>query len=190
MTYVPIIIGSPRKNGDTAVLAKEAERGLLANGITSKIYILNEMDIAGCQGCYGCKQDRNTSCTRLDDMQIFYQALTHADGIILASPIYFGGVTGQTKLWLDRLFPYIGFDLSSYLPKKIPLSVIYTQNQPESSLFTGAMNAFEYALSLIGFDIKNRLVAGNLDAGRKPGVSEYPQLMNDAFMLGKNLISS
>jgi multimeric flavodoxin WrbA len=122
-------------------------------------------------------------------MQDIYDVLSRSDGVILATPIYFGGVTGQMKLWLDRLFPYLGIDLSSHLRKKIPLSVIYTQNQPDITLFTGAIDSFEFALSLIGFGIKGRLIAGDLDAGRKPGVFEYPDLIRGAYHLGESLIA-
>lgn len=189
MTYVPIIIGSPRKNGDTFSLAKETEKGLSTIGVSSEFFFLNEMTFSGCQACYACKKEDNIKCTRNDEMQIFYDALSHADGLILATPIYFGGVTGQMKLWLDRLFPYLAIDLSNNLPSRIPLSVIYTQNQPDVTLFTGSMDSFEFALRIIGFGVKDRLIAGDLDAGRKPRIEEYPQLMHDAFMLGKTLLS-
>jgi len=189
MTYVPIIIGSPRKDGDTHTLAKEAERGLSSRNISSEFFFLNEMTFVGCQACYACKQEDSIRCTRNDDMQNFYDAIDHTDGLIVATPIYFGSVTGQTKLWLDRLFPYLSIDLGTHLPKKIPVSVIYTQNQPDSTLFTGAMNTFEYMLQLLGFIMRHRLIAPDLDAGRKPRVTDYPYLMQTAYMMGKTLIA-
>ncbi|PKL60395.1 MAG: hypothetical protein CVV33_02895 [Methanomicrobiales archaeon HGW-Methanomicrobiales-4] len=188
MTYVPIIIGSPRKGGDTHTLAQEVEKGLVSREISSEFFFLNEMTFSGCQACYACKQEGNIRCTRNDDMQTFYDAIDHADGLIIATPIYFGGVTGQTKLWLDRLFPYLSLDLGSLLPSKIPVSVIYTQNQPDPTFFTGAMDSFEFVLRLLGFDMRDRLIAPDLDAGRKPRVSEYPELMHNAYQIGKNLI--
>ncbi|MFH0968089.1 MAG: flavodoxin family protein [Methanobacteriota archaeon] len=189
MTYVPIIIGSPRKGGDTHTLTKEVEKGLSSRGISSEFFFLNEMTFSGCQACYACKQEENIKCTRNDDMQACYDAIDHADGLIIATPIYFGGVTGQTKLWLDRLFPYLSLDLGSHLPFKIPVSAIYTQNQPDTTLFIGAMDSLEYMLGILGFDMRDRLIAPNLDAGRKPRVSEYPDLMQNAYQIGKNLIT-
>ena len=56
------------------------------------------------------------------------------DGLIVATPIYFVGVTAQTKAWLDRLFLYIGMGLPSKLPSK-KASFIFTQNQPNEVLF-------------------------------------------------------
>lgn len=189
MTFVPIIIGSPRKSGDTCTLAREAEKGLSGRNIRTDFFILNEMHFSGCQACYACKQDGNTRCTRNDDMQQVYDAISRADGLVVATPIYFGSVTGQTKLWLDRLFPYLSVDLGSHLPEKLPVSLIYTQNQPDPTLFTGAMDTFEYMLQLLGFTIRDRLVAPDLDSGRKPGVREYPHLMQEAYRLGQNLVA-
>ena len=188
MPFVPIIIGSPRKNGDTVSLANECKRGLLNRNISSQFFILNDMKFSGCQACYGCKGEDSTECIRNDDMRFIYDAIGHLDGLIVATPIYFGGVTGQTKLWLDRLFPYLSMELGTNLPKKIPISCIYTQNQPDATLFIGAMDTFEYMLHLLGFEVKNRLIAPNLDFGTKPPVSEYPDLMQRAYQIGCSIL--
>lgn len=189
MMYVPIILGSPRKSGNTAILAQEAGRGLAECNCTSEIFYLNDLTFSGCQACYACKQEDNITCIRNDDMQRLYHAINRADGVILASPIYFGGVTGQTKNWLDRLFPYISMELGSHLHDRIPISCIYTQNQPDISLFTGSMDTFEFALHLIGFSIRKRMIAPDLDTGRKPMVTGNQTLMKQAYEIGKNLIA-
>jgi len=188
MTSVPIFIGSPRK-GNTFLLAHEAEKALQSKGFLTEIIMLNNLSIGGCQACYSCKKGDSISCPVTDDMQRIYTLIESADGVIMATPIYFGGVTAQTKLWLDRLFPYLSIDLNSYLPRKIPLMCIYTQNQPDPSYFNGAMNSFEFALGLIGFSVKNRVIGVDLDAGNKPMVTAYPELMKKAWQAGFNLIS-
>lgn len=188
MAFVPIFVGSPRK-GNTLILALEAQKALKNKGILTEVIMLNDLSITGCQACYACKQEGNLSCPLQDDMQMIYENICRADGVIVATPIYFGGVTAQTKLWLDRLFPYLSMDLGSLLPRKIPLVCIYTQNQPDSSYFTGAMNAFEFALGLIGFSIKNRVLGVDLDSGIKPMATEYPDLMKKAWDAGNDLLS-
>ena len=52
-----ILIGSPRKNGSTAVLAGEAERALQDQGVETETVFLNDLKIRGCQACYWCKQN-------------------------------------------------------------------------------------------------------------------------------------
>jgi multimeric flavodoxin WrbA len=188
MANVPIFVGSPRK-GNTLILALEAEKALNNLGISTEIIMLNDLSIAGCQACYACKREGNVSCLVQDDMQRIYNLIEEAAGVIVATPIYFGGVTAQTKLWLDRLFPYLSMDLGSLLPRKIPLTCVYTQNQPDPSYFTGAMKSFEFALGLVGFSIKNRVIGVDLDTGLKPMATEYPKLMKQAWQVGCDLIS-
>lgn len=188
MPYVPVVVGSPRRNGNTSILTGECCRGLASRGISSRTFMLNEMNYSGCQACYGCKRSDSTECVRNDDMRLMYDAIEDADGMIIATPIYFGGVTGQTKLWLDRLFPYLSMELGSHLPKKIPISCIYTQNQPDHSLFISGMDTFEYMLRLLGFDVKQRLIAPNLDFGTKPPVTRYPDCMEQAYQMGRTIL--
>jgi multimeric flavodoxin WrbA len=109
---VTILIGSPRKNGSTDILAREAGRGLEDKGIdTTRVY-LNDLKMRGCQACYYCKKHDVAECAVKDEMQQIHQLMKESDGIIVATPIYFSSVTAQTKAWLDRLFPYIGMDLT------------------------------------------------------------------------------
>ena len=187
MADVLIILGSPRRQGDTNALATEAARGLSDRKKSSEIIFLNDLHFSGCQACYACKREDSTNCTHNDDMQLIYRALENAGGVIVATPIYFGSVTGQTKLWLDRLFPYLSMNLGSLLPRKIPLSCIYTQNQPDASLFTGSMDTFEYMLRILGFDVRSRMVAPDLDIGTKTPASERKDLMDQAYGLGYQL---
>ncbi|NLV25729.1 MAG: flavodoxin family protein [Methanomicrobiales archaeon] len=187
MGDIVIIVGSPRKKGDTVTLASEAARGILDRNCTFHIFILNEMDYSGCQACYGCKRGESFHCVRNDDMQQIYAAIEQSCGMIIATSIYFGSVTGQTKLWLDRMFPYLSMEPGSNLPGKIPVSCIYTQNQPDSTLFTGSMDTFEYMLRIPGFEFKTRMIAPNFDFGRKSPVLGRKDLVKQAYDIGYHL---
>ncbi len=188
MTKAVIIFGSPRKNSNTYMLAEQAIQGLHESGASTEIFYLNEMDIKGCQACYYCKKNNTTECAVKDDMQEIQSSINEANGIIVASPIYFGGVTAQTKIWLDRLFPYINMNVGSLMPNGKKASVIITQNQPDPDLFTDYIKSFKFMLQLIGFDLKEDLIASNLDKGFKPMVSENESLLKKASTLGSNLL--
>jgi multimeric flavodoxin WrbA len=183
-----ILIGSPRKNGSTRILAGEAQRGLIEQGIETEMIFLNDLKIKGCQACYYCKKDDVAECAVKDDMQMIHKLIQESDGIIVASPLYFASVTAQTKLWLDRMFPYIGMDLCPKLPRSKRVSFIFTQNQPDVHLFKTPIATFMHMVSLTGLSVKDHLIAYDLDAGFKQPVTENGEFMEKAYRIGKDLL--
>jgi multimeric flavodoxin WrbA len=188
MTKVTILIGSPRKKGSTAILAAEAERGLKEQGIDTETVFLNDLKINGCQACYWCKKNDVAECAVKDDMQKVHQMMKESDGLIVASPIYFAGVTAQTKAWLDRLFPYIGMNLSPKMPAGKKVSFIITQNQPDARLFDTPVRTFMQMVGLTGLSVKDHIIAYDLDAGFKPPVTEKKEFIEKAYRIGKELL--
>lgn len=102
MLKVTGIVGSPRKNGNTKILVEKVLEGARKKGGETRIYILNDMKINGCQGCFYCQE--HGECKQNDDMKELYLALKESQGIVIGSPIYMDYVTGQTKILMDRLF--------------------------------------------------------------------------------------
>lgn len=96
--------GSPRKGGNTQLLLQEAVRGAKEQGAEVTVFDLNWMNIKPCQNCGGCAE--TAQCIVQDDMQKIYEAIRSADRIILASPIFFFGLSGQTKIMIDRCQPF------------------------------------------------------------------------------------
>ena len=187
MKNVLIIIGSPRKKGSTAVLAAEAARGLNEQGIETEMIFLNDLKIRGCQACYWCKKNDVAECAVKDDMQKLHQLMKECDGMIVASPIYFGSVTAQAKAWLDRMFPYIGMDLTPKMPPGKPVSFILTQNQPDARLFQGGIDSFMFAVGLSGLMVKDHMIGYDLDAGNKPPVEGKKEFLEKAYRMGREL---
>lgn len=188
MKKVVIVFGSPRKNSNTHILVQEAQKGLTDSGIASEIFFLNDMNIKGCQACYHCKINDSTVCIVNDDMLKIHQAMESGDGLIVATPIYFAGVTAQTKTWLDRMFPYIDMNLGAKLPKGKKAAFIFTQNQPNATLFSSAIKTFQAIVNMLGYEIRGSLLACNLNKGSKPMVTEDKDLMQKAYDLGKHLL--
>jgi multimeric flavodoxin WrbA len=188
MKKVTILIGSPRKNGSTSLLAAEAARGLEEQGVVTETVFLNDLKLKGCQACYWCKKNDVAKCAVKDDMQKIHRLIQVSDGLIVASPIYFSGVTAQTKAWLDRMFPYISMNLVPKLPKSKKVSFIFTQNQPDERLFKGGIAAFMYAVGLSGLSVKDHLIDCDLDAGYKPPVTGRQDLLDNAYRIGRELL--
>ncbi len=95
------IFGSPRKNGNTDLMMNSFLEGALSDASVEvqKIYV-RELAISGCQSCGYC--DEHGVCVQQDDMQKVYPFFDTAERIVIASPIYFYGLSGQAKLLVDR----------------------------------------------------------------------------------------
>jgi multimeric flavodoxin WrbA len=95
------IYGSPRKNGNTDLMTDAFIEGAQSAGNidVERLYI-RELDISGCKACGYC--DKHGVCVQKDDMVNGYALLAKAERIVFASPIYFYGVSGQAKLFVDR----------------------------------------------------------------------------------------
>lgn len=106
-------LGSPRVNGNTEILLNGALKGIREAGHEVQIFKLNLMNIKPCQDCGGC--DETGVCVINDDMDEIYDAIRKADRIILSSPIFFFGLSAQTKTMIDRCQ---AFWCEKYLLKK------------------------------------------------------------------------
>jgi multimeric flavodoxin WrbA len=104
MNEILLINGSPRKKGNTSVLLAELERSLKGAGVSVKTVRLASMAVAPCNGCAWCQKGAKRHCVQKDDMAGLYHDLLDCQGIVLASPVYWDGITAQLKAFIDRLF--------------------------------------------------------------------------------------
>ena len=93
------ICGSPRPEGNTAYALHRALAIVDAQGIDTAYTSLAGKRIQLCDGCFACRAGQ---CPHLDDMTPLYEAIRRCDGLILASPVYMGLVSGQMKVMMDR----------------------------------------------------------------------------------------
>ncbi len=102
MSRILIINGSPRKEGvDSKVVEMITER-LTSKGQTVETLAVCDLKISGCRACMSCK--KTGKCAIDDDMSAVYEKIRASDMLVLMTPIYFGGETGQLKCLIDRLF--------------------------------------------------------------------------------------
>lgn len=105
MQKIEILIGSPRKMGNTYSLAEMLNHSLNKEKSISDIAYLYDFEIKPCVDCRGCKKDK-MECVLDDDMKEIYSLLETSDIIIIGTPIYWFGPSAKTKLMLDRFRPY------------------------------------------------------------------------------------
>jgi hypothetical protein len=116
------------------------------------------------------------------------EIMQESDGLIIATPIYFAGITAQTKAWLDRIFSYIGMDLSPKLPRSKKSSFIFTQNQPNAVLFQVPIATFMKMVGLTGLPVKDYLLAYDLDARIKTPMIGKREFMEKTYLMGNVLL--
>jgi multimeric flavodoxin WrbA len=101
------ICGSPREQACDYVL-KEALKTLQEKGFETKFWAVHGKWIEFCAHCDYCL--KNKECIMQDDVQELYALLTEAEGIIIATPVYNGGVSAQIKAVMDRTRALVAAD--------------------------------------------------------------------------------
>lgn len=96
-------MGSPRREGNTEFLLKKALEAAERSGAETDLINLAQAELEPCIACDICKS--TGECAIYDDMPRFIEKIIPAKGIILASPVYFGSVTSQLKMFMDRTRP-------------------------------------------------------------------------------------
>ena len=100
LSLVVGILGSPRRKGNSSALLDRCLEGALEKGAETLKLVLQDLDVTPCQGCNRCLD--TGECAVSDDMSQVHAAILRADAVVVASPIYFSGLTGQTKCMIDR----------------------------------------------------------------------------------------
>ncbi len=99
-----ILNGSPRPKGNTKQMVDAFKEGAESVGHQVDVVDVCKKKIAGCLACEYCHTKGNGVCVQKDDMQEVYSLLAEADMLVIASPIYYHGISGQLKCVIDRFY--------------------------------------------------------------------------------------
>ena len=105
---VLIINGSPRKDGNTSIAVNELVKTFQAEGVGAEVCQVGNKDIRGCVACGGCFQ--KGKCVFNDIVNELAPKFEEADGLIVASPVYYASANATLVACLDRLFYSTHFD--------------------------------------------------------------------------------
>jgi|YelNatPaOPRAMG01_1025707.scaffolds.fasta_scaffold00665_4 multimeric flavodoxin WrbA len=178
------IIGSPRRGGSTEILVERVLMGAMEKGAQVEIFRLNELNIKGCQGCNYCQE--NESCKQEDDMQKIYRAFYLADAIVIGSPIYMGYVTGQTKIFLDRLYALLIMGKGPKIPTGKKCVLIYSQGGGNNGQKVMEEISMFFNIAL-GMEIKGIIGGNNLNPLGE--VLKRRELLEKAYEMGKEIMA-
>lgn len=179
------VLGSPQPRGNSAGLARAFLDAAREQGAEVQEYALNQLDFQGCQGCRVCK-GKSEACSLADDLTPVLEAVKAADLLLLASPVYFGDLSGQMKCFFDRTFSFFNADLSSRLPAGKQAVVVLAQGNPDPDKFAELFPRYEGWLKMHGFEPVQLLRAVGV---RNPGdIAAQPELLSQAAALARDLV--
>jgi multimeric flavodoxin WrbA len=101
--HIVVLSGSPRKEGNTVRLTEAFLEAAKPAGKDISLFMAAGLHIGGCRGCGHCFKHQG-ACVQQDDMLPILDALRKADALVLASPVYYFGMSAQIKLVIDRFF--------------------------------------------------------------------------------------
>lgn len=186
------LTGSPRKGGNTETLVAAIMAGAAQAGAECETVRLSDLKISPCIGCGGCT--KTGRCVIFDDMQGLYDKLAAADVICLASPIYFYGLTAQTKAFIDRLQALWSKKQLLVAAKQWPphphkkgylISVAATRGD---KLFVGAQLCAQYAFDAMGVHYAGDFLVRGVD--QRGDMKRMADKLQEAEQFGKAIVGA
>ena len=183
------VLGSPRLNGNSALIAGRFLETAGSLGAETRSFALNSLAYRGCQACMSCKKGSET-CVLKDDLSEVLDAVREADVLVLASPVYYGVVTGQMKLFIDRNYCFLTPDFHSspqrsrLLPGKT-MVFIQTQGQADAAVFADVFPRYSAMMMFNGMDEAHLLRGCGLS--RRDDVLERKEILKQAEDLAAQL---
>ena len=185
------IAGSPRLNGNSAILLEEALKGAREAGASINKIIVCNRDIYPCQGCGDC--DKTGECTIDDPMDKIFNLTTQAHGIIMAAPIYFNSLNAQTKALIDRhqciwvRKVLLGQDVTDPETRHARRGLfLSTAGADDPRAFDGALKVMDMFFGLLDIKYYERLLFFRMD--KKGAIKKHPTALRNAYTAGEHLV--
>ncbi len=181
------IYGSPRRKGNTAALLKKAVAGARDAGADVEEIVLRDLKLSPCLEIYGCLQAGE--CAIKDDFQKVRDKILDAQGLMLASPVFFYTVSSHTKILMDR---FQSLWVKKYWVDKTPsekqnntrkglfISVGATKGK---KLFDGMLLTIKYFFDVLDMELWQTLLYRQLDF--QDDVLKHPGYLEEAYTTGK-----
>lgn len=186
------IYGSPRREGNTSLLLKQAVAGARQAGAEVEEVVLRDLRMSPCLELYGCKKDGR--CIIRDDFQRVYDQLLACQALMLASPIFFYTVSAHTKILMDRCqslwvkkywIDQVPFGQGEIKRKGLFISAGATGGK---RLFDGTLLSIRYFFDVLDMELWHALLYRRLDF--EGDVLRHPEYLDEAFQAGEALALS
>ena len=189
MERILAIHGSPRRNGNTAHLLRQAVRGARDAGAEVEEVVLRDLKMSPCLEIYGCK--KTGRCVIQDDFQQLHDKLLACRGLMLASPIFFYTVSAHTKILMDRCqalwvkkywIDKVAFGQWEPRRKGLFISVGATKGK---KLFEGTLHTVKYFFDVLDMELWRSLLYRGLDL--EGDALKHPDYAQEAYEAGSGL---
>ena len=184
---VLVILGSPRRKGNSAILAAQITKGAKSAQAKVETIYLQEKSIAPCKACFTCQKKGSKGCAIKDDMQEIYPKLLEADAWVIASPVYWFTMSAQTKIFMDRCFGLPAYQSDPFKGKRIAIAMTYGGEDPFDSGCVNALRTFQDAFGYVEANIVGMVYGSAMDAGQ---IKLNEKVMQEALELGKKLAAA
>ena len=186
------IFGSPRADGNTDLLLKQAVKGAREAGAHVEEVFLRDLKISPCLEIYGCKSTGR--CVIQDDFQKIQDLLLASDGVMLASPIFFYTVSAHTKIFMDRCqslwvkkYWIDKIQYGKWEPKRKGLFISVGATRGKK-LFEGPLLTVKFFLDVLDAELWRSLLYRGLDF--EGDVLKHPEYLTEAFEAGNALVQA
>ena len=175
--------GSPRKEGNTYLLIQRVFEELKKEGIETEYVHIGGKPLRGCTACLKCRENKDKRCVLPDDqLNGYVEKMEEAQGILLASPVFFSNVTAEMKALIDRA-GFVSIANGGLLTRKVGAAVVAVRRAGATIVYSD-LNFF--------FGIHGMIVPGssywNLGIGRSPGdVLKDEEGLKTMETLGQNM---
>ena len=180
---VVAINGSPHKEGNTFHALNMVGTELIAAGIEFEIIHIGHKEIHGCMACNNCSKNRDEKCSiKKDDLNDWIQKLKNADGILIGSPVYYAGIPGTMKCFLDRVF-YVAGSNGNLFRHKVGAVVVAVRRSGGTATFDSLNHYLLYSEMILATSSYWNVIHGT-SPGEVENDEEGVQIMHT---LGKNM---
>jgi hypothetical protein len=176
MKNILVLTGSPRKDGNSTLLANAFIEGARATGNEVTLFDAGKMKVNGCDGCSACAV-KGTACTFDDDFTKFIPAIEKADVIVFCTPLYYFTFSAQLKAAIDRLCIFA----SEHRSNKIKESILIACGcLDDMEIFDGIVKTYELIAKYTGWQNRGILTI--------PKIAEIGDIKNtDGLEKAKNI---
>jgi len=181
---VLILAASPRKNGNSTILALEAAEGVKTEGGEPDVVPIGNLKIAPCRACDSCRTKPEAGCIIKDDMEPLYQRIRDSQAILFATPIYWFNVSAQMKLLIDRTYAIYNKGTYAFTGKDVGVILTYEDKDVFASGGVNALRSFQDTFAYVKANLMGMVYGTANKAGE---VQANKELLQKAYELGKKL---